>query len=154
MVRTSSLNCLSCRNPYHAPHSLNCLPPLFSLHSECLSPFNLATHEINRGPFRNAPINFASVFRKWPRSLFRPVQARSWKELLGAGWDQDGPGWPPPRDLDGSEMLENKAHGESGRDPFGPGMGTGQPGDRTQASVWMAPPEGEGRGRVTQICLC
>ena len=25
-------NCLSCRNPYHTPHSLNCLPP-FSLKS-------------------------------------------------------------------------------------------------------------------------
>ena len=27
MARTSSLNCLSCRNPYQTPHSLNCLPP-------------------------------------------------------------------------------------------------------------------------------
>ena len=43
--------------------------------------------------------------RKWPRSLFLPVQARSCKEPSGAGWDQDGPGWPPPRDLDGSETL-------------------------------------------------
>ena len=36
MAWTSSLNCLSCRNPYQTPHSLNCLPPfhwksLFSL---------------------------------------------------------------------------------------------------------------------------
>ena len=37
--------------------------------------------------------------RKWPRSLFRPVPARSWKERSGPGWDQDGmaptsgPGW-------------------------------------------------------------
>ena len=45
------------------------------------------------------------VTRKWPRSLFLPVQARSCKERPGAGWDQDGPGWPPPRDLDGSETL-------------------------------------------------
>ena len=73
--------------------------------------------------------------RKWPRSLFRPVQARSWKEKSPAGWDQDGPGWPPPGDLDGSEMLENKAHGESGRDPFGPGMGPGRAQGRTQARV-------------------
>ena len=34
MARTSSLNCLSCRNPYQTPDSLNCLPsfhwkPLF-----------------------------------------------------------------------------------------------------------------------------
>ena len=28
--------------------------------------------------------------RKWPRSLFLPVQARSCKERSGAGWDQDG----------------------------------------------------------------
>ena len=42
---------------------------------------------------------------KWPRSLFLPVQARSCKERSGAGWDQDGPGWPPPRDLDVSETL-------------------------------------------------
>ena len=27
MARTSSLNCLSCRNPYQTPNSLNCLPP-------------------------------------------------------------------------------------------------------------------------------
>ena len=27
MARTSSLNCLSCRNPYQTPHSLNRLPP-------------------------------------------------------------------------------------------------------------------------------
>ena len=27
MARSSSLNCLSCRNPYQAPDSLNCLPP-------------------------------------------------------------------------------------------------------------------------------
>ena len=27
MARSSSLNCLSCRNPYQTPHSLNCLPP-------------------------------------------------------------------------------------------------------------------------------
>ena len=36
MARTSSLNCLSCRNPHQTPHTLNCLPPfhwkpLFSL---------------------------------------------------------------------------------------------------------------------------
>ena len=36
IARTSSLNCLSCRDPYQTPHSLNCLPPfhwkpLFSL---------------------------------------------------------------------------------------------------------------------------
>ena len=41
----------------------------------------------------------------------------------------------------GPEMLENKAHGESGRDPFGPGMGPGRAQDRTQTRVWMAPPE-------------
>ena len=31
-------------------------------------------------------------FRKWPslRSLFLPVQARSWKERSGAGWDRTG----------------------------------------------------------------
>ena len=27
IARTASLNCLSCRNPYQTPHSLNCLPP-------------------------------------------------------------------------------------------------------------------------------
>ena len=48
------------------------------------------------------------IDRKWPRSLFPPVQARSWKERSGPGWDQDGPGWPPPRDLDGSEMLRSR----------------------------------------------
>ena len=43
MARTSSLNCLSCRNPYQTPHSLNCLPPLhwktfFSLKSASSHP--------------------------------------------------------------------------------------------------------------------
>ena len=43
MARTSSLNCLSCRNPYQTPHSLNCLPPfhckpLFSLKSALSHP--------------------------------------------------------------------------------------------------------------------
>ena len=27
IAQTSSLNCLSCRNPHQTPHSLNCLPP-------------------------------------------------------------------------------------------------------------------------------
>ena len=42
MAQTSSLNCLSCRNPYQAPHSLNCLPPFqtpfFSLKSASSHP--------------------------------------------------------------------------------------------------------------------
>ena len=42
------------------------------------------------------------------------------------GSSSDGPGWPPPRDLDGSETQQNKAHGQSGRDPFGPGVGPGR----------------------------
>ena len=38
MARTSSLNCLSCKNPYQTPDSLTCLPlftenPFFSLKS-------------------------------------------------------------------------------------------------------------------------
>ena len=44
MARTSSLNCLSCRNPYQAPDSLNCLPPFhwkpfFSVKSASSHPF-------------------------------------------------------------------------------------------------------------------
>ena len=41
--RTSSLNCLSCRNPYQAPRSLNCLPPFhwktlfFTMKSKAIS---------------------------------------------------------------------------------------------------------------------
>ena len=43
MAQTSSLNCLSCRDPYQAPGSLNCLPPfhwkpLFSLKSASSHP--------------------------------------------------------------------------------------------------------------------
>ena len=43
MGRTSSLNCLSCRNPCQTPDSLNCLPPfhwktLFSLKSASSHP--------------------------------------------------------------------------------------------------------------------
>ena len=33
------------------------------------------------------------------------VQTQSWKERTGPAWDQHGPGWPPPRYLDGSETL-------------------------------------------------
>ena len=43
-------------------------------------------------------------YRKWPKSLFWPVQARSWKERSEAGWDQDRPGWP----ADGSETMQTK----------------------------------------------
>ena len=39
------------------------------------------------------------------KSLFCPFRPDPVRNALGAGWDQDGPGWPPPRDLDGSETL-------------------------------------------------
>ena len=45
-------------------------------------------------PFCNISCDSCAIphlSRKWPRSLFRPVQARSWKERSGAEWDQDGP---------------------------------------------------------------
>ena len=67
------------------------------------------------------------------------------EERSGPGWDQDGPGWPPPRELDGSEMLKNKARGESGRDPLRPGMESGRARDWTQARVWMASPRDSNR---------
>ena len=101
------------------------------------------SHTMHHPPKTHHGAWLAVSSRKWPRSLFRPVQPQSWKERSGAGWDQDGPGWPPPRDLGGSEILENKAHDESGRDPFGPGMGPGRAQDRTQARVWMGPPESQ-----------
>ena len=56
---------------------------------------------------------------------------------MGPGWagmaPTSGPGWV--------RNAVNKAHGESGRDPFGPGMEPGRAQDRTQARVWMARPE-------------
>ena len=60
------------------------------------------------GPFFHAakrafsPLRLSEVAKK---SVSARPQARSWKERSGAGWDQDGPGWPPPRDLDGSQTL-------------------------------------------------
>ena len=85
--------------------------------SPCLllaGPVRMALFRANRGTFGNNGVAPGRVSDKergnnntveWPRSLFLPVQARSCKERSGAGWDQDGPGWPPPRDLDGSETL-------------------------------------------------
>ena len=49
-----------------------------------------------------------------------------------------GPGWV-------RNTVKNKAHGESGRDHLGPGMGPGRAQDRTQARVWMAPPRDSNR---------
>ena len=45
MARTSSLNSLSCRNPYQTPHSLNCLPP-FSLKTPFLSLKSASSHPL------------------------------------------------------------------------------------------------------------
>ena len=41
-------------------------------------------------------------------------------------------------DVDFGVVFVNKAHGESGRDPFGSRMGLGQTQHRSQAKVWMA----------------
>ena len=79
--------------------------------------------------------------RKWPRSLFRPVQARSWKERSGTGWDQDGPGWPHLGTWMGPKYCKTKHMANLDGTPLGPWMGPGRSQDRTQARVWIAPPE-------------
>ena len=69
--------------------------------------------------------------------LSRPDPRRSARDQDGTGTDRDGPHlgtWT-------GRNAVNKAHGEFGRDRFGPGMGPGRAQDRTQARVWMAPPE-------------
>ena len=83
------------------------LPFFVVLFRFCFLPFSSVPFSEKNGetPFARPLLRNPDFPRKWPRSLFRPVQARSWKERPGPGWDQDGPGWPPPRDLDGSEML-------------------------------------------------
>ena len=43
------------------------------------------------------------------------------EERSGPGWDQDGPGWPPPRDLDGSETLSTKHMANLDGTPSDPG---------------------------------
>ena len=48
IARTSSLNCLSCRDPYQTPHSLNCLPP-FSL--KCPF-FHTSSHPLPKNPLK------------------------------------------------------------------------------------------------------
>ena len=52
IARTSSLNCLSCRNPYRTPHSLDCLP---SFHWEALF---LHWRVLRRIPFPKLGLNW------------------------------------------------------------------------------------------------
>ena len=48
---------------------------------------------------------------------------------------------PPPGDLDGSETLKNKAHGESGRTPSDPAWDLHGPRIAPRRGFWVAPPE-------------
>ena len=64
MARTSSLNCLSFRNPYQNPHSLNCLPPfhwksLFSLKSA-------SSHPLPKNRLWSSFFYFFAVFLEGP----------------------------------------------------------------------------------------
>ena len=62
--------------------------------------YSNGSHELSVGNEPRESSDDFSLRKARPRSLFRPVQARSSKERSGPGWDQDGPGWPPPQDLD------------------------------------------------------
>ena len=84
MARTSSLNCLSCRNPYQTPHSLNCLPPfslkktLFSLTEKCFvaSPSqNPAPTPQNHNTHETVPPNHAR--NQYPRTTKRTAATAS-----------------------------------------------------------------------------
>ena len=89
-----------------------------SSHVSCRTARTLREKGIFRRP-RNTNQN-----RKWPRSLFR----RSSKERSGAGWDQDGPGWPPPL---GPGWVPNAVKQSTWRIWTGP--------LRTRDGTWMGP---------------
>ena len=70
IARTSSLNCLSCRNPYQTPHSLNCLPPF-----HWKAPF-LHWKVLRRIPFPKNRLNQWGKGALWDSSL--PVSLTLW----------------------------------------------------------------------------
>ena len=89
MARTSSLNCLSCRNLYQTPHSLNPSPlftenPFFSLKSASSDP--LPKNRLLTTTFQNlnVPIQPPEVPRRW-----QP-------------WNDDFPTWPSLRSNSGT----------------------------------------------------
>ena len=65
MARTSSLNCLSCRNPYQTPHSLNFLPP-FHWKPPFLSLKGASSHPLPKNrlwPFSVDVSRFSLIFK-------------------------------------------------------------------------------------------
>ena len=64
MARTSSLSCLSCRNPYQAPDSLDCLPPL---HWKTL----FLTDKFSLRCCRSSSVNFLIDRRNFLQEIWR-----------------------------------------------------------------------------------
>ena len=67
--------------------------------------------------------DLVSAFGSGQEVCFGPSRPDS-----GAGWDQDRPGWPPPRDLDGSETLVEQNTWRIWTGPL-----------RTQDGTWTGP---------------
>ena len=101
MARTSSLNCLSCRNPYQAPHSLTCLPPLhwkalLFLTEKCTDFPKSGSEDLNQGhlagwhkrQFLQAPLfgwilpfSGVAAWWRWPLTRFKPVRRTCLKRM-------------------------------------------------------------------------
>ena len=89
MARTSSLNCLPCRNPYQTPHSLNVSPPctekpIFSPKSASLQPLPknrlLETSTVVRRP--------GVDLERGPTVLQEPYLNSPVGFLINADWQQ------------------------------------------------------------------
>ena len=90
MARSSSLNCLSCRNPYQTPHSLNCLPlftanPFFALKSASSHPLSresapilCCTCTMFPGIIFNVHLQLSNI---WGTTSFMQLQFWSLSEL-------------------------------------------------------------------------
>ena len=65
-ARTSSLNCLSCRNPYQTPHSLNCLPPFH------WKPLSFTEKCFVASPSQKLALNFTQISLCWGVARHQP----------------------------------------------------------------------------------
>ena len=89
MARTSSLNCLSCKNPYQTPDSLNCLPPFclktpfFTETCFVASPPQKIGSDVYRKKFRADGNGLCS--RGVSRETKRPIEVKLEKPRIEGG---------------------------------------------------------------------
>ena len=91
-----------------------------------------------------APKMLVSDFWLYSEVAKKSVSARPVPILEGTLGSRMGPGRPGMAPTSGPGWVRNTAKQSTWRiwmGPLGPGMGPGRAQDRTQARVWMAPPE-------------